>query len=100
MLPTAHAPLIDFLGSNEGPSEIDITLLEAKLFELASMIGAEQQSPSVNGLTLPLFQLYCTALLLSICTLYFPTCNAWLHLNSPSSLLHRIVSYCTNRITT
>jgi hypothetical protein len=48
MLPTAHAPLIDFLGSNEGPNEIDVTLLETKLFELASMIGAEQQSPSVN----------------------------------------------------
>ena len=55
MLPTAHAPLIDFLGSNEGPNEIDVTLLEAKLFELASMIGAEQRRPSVDRPTLSCF---------------------------------------------
>ena len=40
LLPAAHAPLIDFLGGNEGTNDIDITLLEAKLFEMASIIGA------------------------------------------------------------
>lgn len=100
MLPTAHAPLIDFLGSNEGPNEIDITLLEAKLFELASMIGGEQQSPSVNRPTLPMFDLDCTTLLLSICTLYSPSYKACLTLRSTASSLHRIVLHRTNRITT
>jgi hypothetical protein len=85
MLPTAHAPLIDFLGSNEGPNEIDITLLEAKLFELASMIGAEQRSPSACRPTLPMFHLDCTTLLLSICTLCSSSYNAWLYLNPISS---------------
>jgi hypothetical protein len=85
MLPTAHAPLIDFLGSNDGPNEIDITLLEAKLFELASMIGAEQLSPSVYRPTLPMFHLDSTNLLLSICTLYSSSCNACLTPRSTAS---------------
>lgn len=100
MLPTAHAPLIDFLGSNEGPNEIDVTLLEAKLFELASMIGAEQQSLTVNRPTLPIFHPDCTTLLLSICRLYSSSYNAGLTLRSTASSSQRIVLHRTNRITT
>lgn len=62
LLPAAHAPLIDFLGSNEGTNDIDITLLEAKLFEMASLIGALNQNSSVDMSTQPLLFLYCFAL--------------------------------------
>lgn len=62
LLPAAHAPLIDFLGSNEGPNDIDITLLEAKLFEMASLIGALNQNSSINTSTHPLLFLDCFAL--------------------------------------
>ena len=62
LLPAAHAPLIDFLGSNEGTNDIDITLLEAKLFEMASLIGPLNQNSSVDSPTYPLLFLDCFAL--------------------------------------